>query len=149
MEIWANCYVGVKNSNKNTSGKCKLIVVGSKKSLASESKFLKWNLFGEMEIYAHFWPEAKALIIDCASRVLKVSMRCFMWRKLGFFRVIALCFTHVKCGNIMSGFWECYVIAGKVIYCVIWWRRWQTKRRCVVELVLPEYCQAQKHFMNV
>ena len=45
--------------------------------------------------------------IDCVSRVLKVSMGCFMWRKLGFFRVISLCFTHVKCGNIMSGFWEC------------------------------------------
>ena len=37
------------------------------KSLASESKFLKWNLFGEMEIYAHFWPEAKALNWLCES----------------------------------------------------------------------------------
>ena len=38
--------------------------VGSKKSLASQSGFSGWNLFGEMEIDADFWPGGDSIYVS-------------------------------------------------------------------------------------
>ena len=61
-------------------------------------------------------------------------MRRFMWRKREFLGVIG----------------PCNSLVNVEIYCAIYLKRWQTKLRYVVELVLPEYmCQALKLLVRV
>ena len=92
------------------------------KSLASESKFLKWNLFGEMEIYAHFWPEAKALYWLCESSS-KSFHAMFYVEKVRVFPSYFIMFHPCQMWKYYEWFLGVLiVIAGKVIYCVIWWR---------------------------